>query len=295
MWVALDPNVLDKTSLMFILFRLSYQQVACQPPVFIQKARAKHSHRRGGTNPSELWRMWQRREWTHSFGLHRKIVMKETKREEWGGQSVEWAMRWQQISWATEGWRGHVAERRPFVWPANFSLLAAGLRRQGREGLLLRGEASHQKQCDPVRAPSSVGEHGCPGARGATECIPNGRFSRTERLTCQICISNWWKTDTAVTLWHASHFYHCAPFTDQLIDCWPTVYQLDSWQSNNWVNQLLTQSQDGDQRVLVVVFKQMKTIRSTRPLSGRVLQYILKHVLSLFIPQLIWLWLCLWL
>ncbi len=44
----------------------------------------------------------------------------------------------------------------PFVLPANLSLLAKGLQSQGRESLLLRGEASHQQQCDPVRVPSIV-------------------------------------------------------------------------------------------------------------------------------------------
>lgn len=40
------------------------------------------------------------------------------------------------------GVKEHVVKRHPFVWPANFSLLAQGLQSQGREHLLLRGEAT---------------------------------------------------------------------------------------------------------------------------------------------------------
>lgn len=40
------------------------------------------------------------------------------------------------------GVKENVVKKHPFVWPANFSLLAKGLQSQGRERLLLRGEAT---------------------------------------------------------------------------------------------------------------------------------------------------------
>lgn len=92
------------------------------------------------------------------------------------------------------GVEGHVVERRPFVWPANFSLLGKGLQNQGKESLLLHGEACHQKQCDPVQMPSSMRmvvwvQIPCHRSNGAHP--EQERFTRAERVTCQICISNW--------------------------------------------------------------------------------------------------------
>lgn len=112
----------------------------------------------------------------------------------------------------------HVEERRPFVWPANFSLLAEGLQHQGREGLLLRGEASLQKQCDPVQVPGSVRmvvwvQIPC---RGSNRAHPElERLSRDERGTCQICISNWGgdkrqrKRRGALRFWKGSTCQQC--------------------------------------------------------------------------------------
>lgn len=47
------------------------------------------------------------------------------------------------------GVEGHVVERRPFVWPANFSLLAKGLRSQGREKSIVAWRSGASKTMRP--------------------------------------------------------------------------------------------------------------------------------------------------
>lgn len=92
------------------------------------------------------------------------------------------------------GVEGHVVEKHPFVFPANSSLLAKGLQSQGRESLLLREEAGHQKQCDPVQVSRNVWMVvwvQIPCHRSNRAHPKQERFNRAERVTCQIYVSNW--------------------------------------------------------------------------------------------------------
>jgi len=124
------------------------------------------------------------------------------------------------------GVEGYVVEKRPFVWPANFSLLAKGLQSQGRESLLLHGEAGHQKQCDPVQVPCSVRMVvwvQIPCHRSSRAHPKQERFTRAERVTRQIYISNWsgderqsWERVLSIhNMLHISEM--CAPVNTQVI------------------------------------------------------------------------------
>lgn len=97
----------------------------------------------------------------------------------------------------------HVAESHPFVWPANFSLLAKSLESARQKESIVawwskpsktKKKPTHnvtQFKLPAVRGTLVWRRNPC---RGSNEAHPEQeRFTRAEQETCQICNSNWWR------------------------------------------------------------------------------------------------------